>query len=481
MRNSNTIKNQGLSLLTALFLFTVILTGCNKQVDITPVGSSQAVTMDEIKQWTTSFIPKMQDQPSFLYELAQKTTVKGESYIRVPVLGSKGESFGFFYFTKTAEAKFQSLYIITDQKDKSKLDGVVGFVDFDNKTYTVATYQDNKLVGLYEMKDTRSFFAGAFATGNSGTIRQKINDACPEATSIVRLADGRDSVVIKTNGTGIGCPSAGGETGGFWAAIWKGITDFLNAIGTFFDTIFGGSGSGYTGGYTGGGAFGIGGYSGWGFGGFISGGYGVGYSGGGGGYIDPVTGGTGPYDPFRGAWEPYDPTINENLVYDDTSLDYYEGDENDNNSDYTGSGLLIPSSITLANGNVVQIKFAISQSDGKSANQLVSPRVLECLIFALNDLSNVAYIGSLEINCTTNGKHSTTNSNHYRGLAVDIDIINGAPVNKKLQISGLLQISLDKYPNIRENYGPFFKHKLKLPWPTAPDHNGHNHFSVNGN
>lgn len=41
-----------------------------------------------------------------------------------------------------------------------------------------------------------------------------------------------------------------------------------------------------------------------------------------------------------------------------------------------------------------------------------------------------------------------------------------------------LQQSLENLSNIRENFGPSFKHKNGLPW-TVPGHQDHIHFSIN--
>lgn len=61
---------------------------------------------------------------------------------------------------------------------------------------------------------------------------------------------------------------------------------------------------------------------------------------------------------------------------------------------------------------------------------------------------------------TTNGGHGDY-SNHYTGKAMDISRINGA----KMALSGVnnqiieLQKAFDNYQFIRENFGPYFKHK----------------------
>lgn len=325
MGKFNPKRKQVLSLLTALFIFAIVLPGCKKKIDQTTDSgnvASSVVTIDQIKQWSSSFIPKLTDQPQLAFELAQKTTNNGRSYVRVPTFRAGSEG-GFFYFTKTPDGELQSLYVLTDQKDKTKPDGIVGFADFENKTFTLATYQNNKPVALYSVKDTKQLFANVFMDGITGTsaVRKQIN-GCTEATKIIKLPNGNDQVVlIKINGgPNIGCPS---DKKTFWQKLVTFFSDIWGGITSAFNFLFGWIGSGgSTGVYAAGGAFGSGGYSGWGFGGFAGGGYSTGF--GGGGYSDPGTGGTGPYDPFRGAWEPYDPITDQaNVDAYALSLGYY--------------------------------------------------------------------------------------------------------------------------------------------------------------
>lgn len=288
--------NHTLFVTTALALFTLALLGCKKQIDQTTktdINSSALVTMEQIKQWAASFLPTIADQPTLAYELTQKKMLNGRSYLRVPTYGAGSEG-GFFYFTKNADGSLQSLYVLTDQKDKTKPDGVVSFVDFDNKTYTLATYQNNKPVALYSLKDNKGFFEGVFTNKQTGFIRKQVDDACAEQTSIIKLPDGKDSIIIKKVNGGIECPG--------FLTIWQKIGRFFSnvgdAIANAFDWLFGwmgGGGSGYSDG-----AFGSGGYSSWNFTDFW-GLYGVG------------TGCTNcSSDPAGGGWWSYDPRVLSN-------------------------------------------------------------------------------------------------------------------------------------------------------------------------
>jgi len=143
---------------------------------------------------------------------------------------------------------------------------------------------------------------------------------------------------------------------------------------------------------------------------------------------------------------------------------YIETSTPDDNFNYQGLTNYIPNPIILNNGDKVSVKFGITNSDGKSANQKVSIDLIEGLKFALenanNNLNSSNKITSIYIMATTNGRHSST-SNHANGTAIDISRINGV----KMVLSGVtsqikqLQNSFDSYQYIRENFGPYFKHK----------------------
>jgi hypothetical protein len=78
------------------------------------------------------------------------------------------------------------------------------------------------------------------------------------------------------------------------------------------------------------------------------------------------------------------------------------------------------------------------------------------------------------------------NSNHTRGTAVDISRINGQKmflIGPNDQIKKL-QEAMDDFPNVRENFGPHFKHKYSAEtdswnynYPIG-GHKDHIHFSV---
>ena len=117
--------------------------------------------------------------------------------------------------------------------------------------------------------------------------------------------------------------------------------------------------------------------------------------------------------------------------------------------------------------------------------------MVNSIIFALeqanSNLSNSEKINSIYIKATTNGNHSS-NSNHSKGTAVDISRINGIMILNLATNSQVvaLQNAFDEYQNIRENFGPYFKHKtfpngsVNLNYPVI-GHNDHIHISVQSN
>jgi len=104
---------------------------------------------------------------------------------------------------------------------------------------------------------------------------------------------------------------------------------------------------------------------------------------------------------------------------------------------------------------------------------------------ANENLDSSQQINSIHIHCTTNGKHSVT-SNHSRATAVDISRINGG----KMITTGVtdqiieLQKAMDEFEWVRENFGPYFKHKYykeTSKWNynhPVGGHKDHIHFAI---
>ncbi|MBQ0733426.1 hypothetical protein [Aquimarina celericrescens] len=150
----------------------------------------------------------------------------------------------------------------------------------------------------------------------------------------------------------------------------------------------------------------------------------------------------------------------------------------------------IPSQITLPDGRQVTIHFGTS-ADGVSANQKVQKKVIEAIKTVLYEANkNLAVyekITAIYIKCSTNGVHSDT-SNHKRGEAIDLSRINGVNVKTLGAFNQQvirLQEAWDQLPNVRENFGPHFKHKydnVSDTWnytnTTVPKHDDHLHLTV---
>ncbi|AWA30465.1 hypothetical protein HYN48_10410 [Flavobacterium magnum] len=138
---------------------------------------------------------------------------------------------------------------------------------------------------------------------------------------------------------------------------------------------------------------------------------------------------------------------------------------------------LIPQKILSGNGQV-SIHFGITSSDGGYARQKVSVALCQVLSDALKlantQLPKNQLISAIEIKSTTNGNH-LTDSNHSKKTAMDISQINGVPIAfSPPETIALLQTSFDAQPQIRENFGPAFKHK------TSADGSRNNYFKIPG-
>lgn len=177
-----------------------------------------------------------------------------------------------------------------------------------------------------------------------------------------------------------------------------------------------------------------------------------------------------------------------NGIYVDFEEAYIGEDYQDDNYIFQGVKNLIPNPLVLSNGDTVNVTFVTYTSDNKSSNQKVAVELVNSIKFALeqanNSLSTSDKITSINVYATTNGDH--TGPNHYNGTAIDINRING----KRMAITGLtnqikeLQKGFDNFQYIRENFGPYFKHKYDLynnTWNynySVSGHKDHIHISV---
>jgi hypothetical protein len=94
---------------------------------------------------------------------------------------------------------------------------------------------------------------------------------------------------------------------------------------------------------------------------------------------------------------------------------------------------------------------------------------------------------NLNINSTTGGEHGSSQSQHYQGKAIDINKINGLPVDHPDNIENVkkLQEAMDKHRGMRECYGPHLQEQNR-PESTGRkknpgmlrSHKTHIHFAV---
>lgn len=94
-------------------------------------------------------------------------------------------------------------------------------------------------------------------------------------------------------------------------------------------------------------------------------------------------------------------------------------------------------------------------------------------------------LSSVNINSTSGGTHDPS-SRHFMRKAVDINRLNGVPVQSPMSVpaAAALQKAAANNSNIRENFGPtvnektFSRSQIPTPWPqVAPAHRDHIHLS----
>lgn len=99
--------------------------------------------------------------------------------------------------------------------------------------------------------------------------------------------------------------------------------------------------------------------------------------------------------------------------------------------------------------------------DKQNSNNKIAPHAVEGFVSAIHKANEMgAGIESLSISATTNGEHKggwySGSSNHYKGYAIDIGLVNGA---KPSASDSLIQMAADSISTINENFGPTFDHR----------------------
>ena len=161
-----------------------------------------------------------------------------------------------------------------------------------------------------------------------------------------------------------------------------------------------------------------------------------------------------------------------------------ETKEEPKNYDFPG-GMNIPHTITLDNGNSISVTFGVTE-DGVFADNKVNKKLIPALIQVLNTASKSVDFHTIHISATTNGEHGKKSNHSVRkARAIDISMIDGKYVESlgpKDPLVIAFQNAMDELPDIRENFGPFFRHKFRRRYSSdrlREQHKDHIHFSIN--
>jgi RHS repeat-associated protein len=109
----------------------------------------------------------------------------------------------------------------------------------------------------------------------------------------------------------------------------------------------------------------------------------------------------------------------------------------------------------------VSISFLDTSSDKQNSNNIISSSAVDGFVSTVKKANEMgAGIESLSVSATTNGNHKggwySGSSNHYKGSAIDIGLINGS---RPTISDSLIQMAADSMSNINENFGPKFDHR----------------------
>lgn len=164
---------------------------------------------------------------------------------------------------------------------------------------------------------------------------------------------------------------------------------------------------------------------------------------------------------------------------------HYAEDYDDNETTLCTQDLEeLPTTLTTSDGTKVDINFGTTSSDGVSAYQPVAPSLHHMLEFALNYVNyssgSDVKITEIGISSTSNGTHTSPNSNHFKNKAIDIYTINGTRIDEMIDQSLIqkLQDAFELCHNIRENFGPMYLHKNRNDYAVSA-HDNHIHISSN--
>ncbi len=425
-----------------LLIFSFYLSGCRKSVDqnLATYGKTRlpikTVNTGLISKWYDWYNQSINNAPALEFSLAQRSIIKGNEVIRIPVKGSRGMV--YFFQSNELNAVFvrDNRRVNSNEKIKSNIE----FINLNTIEYKVATFKDGKVDSLFTALLNQP---GAISnTSSSETIlKQSSGTFWFDLGCIFSL----------------GIPRWGptGERECWGLNIWGWLGEAFTEDESGERDLDGGAWTSFQSGYF----AGIG--------------------------LEP--GNNEPSDP--GSFANFlstisiDPTTiapeNWNSIDDDFYAEDGDGEDVANSTD-TGPLGYFPSYFSFSGGRVINITFGTT-SDAVSANQEVSQKLIDAVKDALDVASQSVNITSIHIKATTNGSHATS-SNHYKKLAVDISRINGIPLITMgaNSIVTTFQNALDQVTGRRENFGPAFKHKLGSVVTNISGHADHIHFSVNG-
>lgn len=403
---------------TFCFLF-FLLVSCKKEA-LEPIEElKENISKQELKDWISAFETNISNGNKVLLDKAVTTFVNKQMIVRVPLSSGGGEM--IFSKNKTLEVIFFRRVSFAD-KISSRFTGYYESIDMNNYAYKKVNYLEGIKVSAIKGKPIKSS-----KTNHSGS-----------------------EVLIESQSTWFGM---------FFYCLARHIfaVPQLRNDGTWGCSVLGGGESDDDGGDE------------------------DGDDGDGGEdefppYIPIIYPPNNPPSPPPGYGYDPNPLPGVDIYSWDGFLD--EDNDDDNIVDPNDVQELLPESITLHTGVVVTIGYDNTE-DGVNSRLVVSKRLITALKETLELASIFVTINSINISASTNGVHGPT-SNHSKGLAIDINKINGISVlslgtdEKVVRLQG----AFESVPNRRENYGPALKLRLGAPWRIG-GHKNHIHFAIN--
>jgi uncharacterized protein RhaS with RHS repeats len=172
------------------------------------------------------------------------------------------------------------------------------------------------------------------------------------------------------------------------------------------------------------------------------------------------------YDPLAGRFLSVDPVVTDTKTGDsfnryayaeNNPFRYRDPDGRANCVDEKCTVSTIDKFIPRQDGKITMVTFVNDNPNGSSPNQPIATATANLVERVISQ----ANVSSVNINSTTGGVHSPT-SNHALGRAVDIDKVDGKPVNSANAGAKRIQESARSDSKTRENFGPNIMEKTSL-------------------